>query len=514
MNDIYLIYLRKSRADNPDETVEEVLARHERQLQEHAIKLLGKRVDEKYIFREVVSGETIEDRPEIKKVLAFIEDINVKGVLVIEPQRLSRGDWEDGGKILTSFKYSNTLVITPQKTYDLNNKFDYKFFKMELSQGNDYLEYIKEILIRGRIASVKEGNYIGSVAPYGYKKIYIDNKPTLEIYEPEAEIIRYAVDLRLNENIGWAKIAHKLDQVGFKPRKGDNWNPYTLKDICLNPVNNGMIKWNTRKTKKVYEDGKIKKTRPRNRDDVIYIPGKHEKILSDDVFNKLINNDRIMPRENKTKELVNPFAGLIYCGNCGKAMTYRTYKNRDGSYRSAPRLLCNNQVHCGTKSSNFEIVYNAVIDTLEMIVEDFKMKMANDETKQTYDINEKLLQEAQKSLDKLETRQNELYDLLENHIYTKEVFLKRNKKLADERTELKKQIEHLKNNIHKPINYEEKIIMFSDVIKALKSNDISAQQKNILLKNIIDKIEYTRDSRNRTKWDTSKPKIKIKLKDF
>lgn len=514
MSDIYLIYLRKSRADNPEETVEEVLARHEKQLQDHAIKNLGKRIDEKYIFREVVSGETIEDRPEIQNLLTYIEDPQVKGVYVIEPQRLSRGDWEDGGKILTSFKYSNTLIITPQKTYDLNNKFDYKFFKMELSQGNDYLEYVKEILIRGRVASVKEGNYIGSIAPYGYKKVFIDKSPTLEIYEPEAKIIRLAVNMRLNEGLGWAKIAHALDKAGYKPRKGEYWNPFTLKDICINPVNNGLIKWNTRKTIKVYEDGKIKKTRPRNRDDVIYIQGKHEKILDDDIFNKLINGDRIMPRENKSKDLVNPFAGLIICGNCGRAMIYRTYKNKDGTIRNSPRLLCINQVHCGTKSSEFDIVYQAVIDTLEMIVEDFKIQMKNDDSKKIYDINDKMLKEAVKELDKLEERQEELYDLLESQIYTKEVFLKRNDKLAKEREDLQKQIEYLKNNTIKPIDYEEKIMMFSDVIKALKDMNVSAKQKNILLKHIIDKIEYTRDSKNRTKWDTSKPKLKIKLKDF
>ena len=163
-----LIYLRKSRSDSPDETVEEVLARHERQLQEYAVRSYGLPVPEQNIYREVVSGETIEDRPEVQKVLARIENPDIKGVLIIEPQRLSRGDWEDGGRILSSFRYSYTLIITPHKTYDLQDKFDYKFFKMELSQGNDYLEYTKEILNRGRIASVREGNFIGSIAPFGY----------------------------------------------------------------------------------------------------------------------------------------------------------------------------------------------------------------------------------------------------------------------------------------------------------------------------------------------------------
>lgn len=511
MSDIYLIYLRKSRADSPDESVEETLAKHERQLQEHALKMLGRKIEEKYIYREVVSGETIEDRPEIKKVLSFIESIEIKGVLVIEPQRLSRGDWEDGGKILTSFKYSHTLVITPQKTYDLNNKFDYKFFKMELSQGNDYLEYVKEILIRGRIASTKEGNYIGSVAPYGFKKIFIDKSPTLEEYPPEASILRLAVNKRINEHLGWSLIAHQLDQAGYAPRNGKHWDPYTLKSICLNPVNVGLIKWNERQTVKVYEEGKIKMTRPRNKK-AIYVKGKHEGILDQKDYDKLIALDGIGTREKKASELVNPLAGLVYCKKCGHAMTYRTYKKKDGSYKSVPRLLCTNQVHCATKSSSFEVVYNTVIDTLGKIVNEFKMQIKNDNP--SNDIYTQMIKESVKELARIEEKQEKLYDLLEDKIYTKEVFLKRNKKLAEEREEIKKQIEYLKNTMTDQIFFEEKIILFTDIIKALKDSEVSQKEKNVLLKTIIERIEYTRDSKNRTRWDTSKPKIYIKLKDF
>lgn len=512
MSDIYLIYLRKSRADNAEESVEETLNRHERQLQEHAVKMLGRKIEEKYIYREVVSGETIEDRPEIKKVLSMIESDNIKGVLVIEPQRLSRGDWEDGGKILTSFKYSYTLVITPQKTYDLNNKFDYKFFKMELSQGNDYLEYVKEILIRGRIASTKEGNYIGSVAPYGFKKVFIDKSPTLEEYPPEASVLRLAVNKRINEQLGWSLIAHQLDQAGYAPRNGKYWNPYTLKSICLNPANVGLIKWNERQIVKVYEEGKIKLTRPRNKK-AIYVKGKHEGILDQKTYDTLVALDGIGTREKKASKLVNPLAGLVYCKKCGHAMTYRTYKRKDGTVKCEPRLLCTNQKHCNTKSSTFFIVYNSVISSLENIITDFKMRLKND-TNDNYNLQTKMIKEANKELEKLEEKQEKLYDLLEDKIYTKDVFLKRNAKLAEEREQLEKQIEYLKNNVSNRIDYEEKIMLFTDVINSLEDDTITAKEKNILLKTIIERIEYTRDSTNRTRWDTNKPEIYIKLKDF
>ena len=280
----YLMYLRKSRADGDNETIEEVLFKHERDLQNFSIRMFGSKIPEENIFREVVSGETIEDRPEVQKVLSLIESDDIKGVLVIDPQRLSRGDWEDGGKILSTFKYSNTLILTPPKTYDLNNKFDYKFFKMELSQGNEYLEYIKEILMRGRVSSINAGNYIGSVAPYGYEKTFAEKSPTLKPNEREAEAINIAIKKLVYDGLGWTQICRDLESMGYKPRKGEHWTPYTLRDICINPVNIGKIKWNTRKIVKVFEDGKLKKKRPRNKNDVIYVDGKHPAIVDVELF--------------------------------------------------------------------------------------------------------------------------------------------------------------------------------------------------------------------------------------
>ncbi len=169
----YLIYLRKSRQDDPRETVEQVLEKHETILQEYAQREFGGKIPEENIYREVVSGESIDDREEVRKLLARIEDPRIKGVLVVEPQRLSRGDLEDCGRLINELRYSRTQVVTPYMTYDLENKMERKFFQDELLRGRDYLEYTKEILFRGRVAAVKRGCYLGNYAPYGYKKIKI-----------------------------------------------------------------------------------------------------------------------------------------------------------------------------------------------------------------------------------------------------------------------------------------------------------------------------------------------------
>ena len=147
MRKYYVIYLRKSRSDNEFESVEEVLKRHETQLQNFAISVTGSKIPECDIYREIVSGETIEDRPKIKEVLQRIQDPNCAGVFVIEPQRLSRGSLGDLGKIIDVFRFSNTLILTPTKTFDLESKYDREFFERELLRGKDYVEYTKEISV-------------------------------------------------------------------------------------------------------------------------------------------------------------------------------------------------------------------------------------------------------------------------------------------------------------------------------------------------------------------------------
>lgn len=487
----YFLYLRKSRADNECETVEETLSKHERQLQDFAIRLLGNRIPERNIFREVVSGETIQDRPDIQKILSLIESPSVCGVFVVDPQRLSRGDWEDGGKILSSFRYSRTLILTPPKIYDLNNKFDYDFFKMELSRGNDYLEYTKEILRRGRVASVKNGNFIGSVAPYGFDKITIDKTPSLVANKKEAEAVNIAAKKCVYDDLGWTAIGKDLERMGYKPRSAEHWNPYTLRDICINPVNIGKIRWNRRKVVKMYDDGKLVKKRPLNHgEDSMLVDGNFDGIMDPELYYKLIKKVGIMTKEKSNTSLINPFAGLLYC-KCGHAMIYRSY-NKDGVERSAARLICTHHSHCNTKSVLFDVAYEAIIDCLEDTVKDFAFKLQHDTSMDTYALQTKMLAEQREELKRLEAKQEELYDFLEDGIYTKDVFLQRSDRLKSKREEVEKQIKYLQDNTVEPVDYSEKISTFKDVINALKDNSISAKHKNSLLKTIIKRIDYDR----------------------
>ena len=99
------IYLRKSRADREAEArgEGETLARHERILLDLA-KKRGYNVGA--IYREVVSGETISARPVMQQLLQEVEAGKWDGVLVVEVERLARGDTIDQGVVSRAFQFS------------------------------------------------------------------------------------------------------------------------------------------------------------------------------------------------------------------------------------------------------------------------------------------------------------------------------------------------------------------------------------------------------------------------
>ncbi len=498
MNDTinnYIIYLRKSRADSPDMSVEDVLRSHEAQLQEFAKRELGQELPENQIFREVVSGETIADRPVMRRVMSLLETGTIKGVIVIEPQRLSRGDLEDCGRIINTFRYTNTLVVTPPRNYNLQDEYDRKFFEMELTRGNDYLEYTKKILNRGRVASVKAGHFIGSVPPYGYEKIKVgsgkDAYHTLQIIPEEAETLRLMYHLFTVEGFGFTKIARYLDGIGAKPRKSEHWSPAAIKDMLENPVYIGVIRWNWRKTEKSMLDGEIVKHRPKSDESQwITVEGKHEAIIDKEVFEKALAKRGTNVKVKKGNELRNPFAGLLFCGTCGKAMIYKRYiDKRSKTGTVSESILCNNQSICHTKSVQYSMLFSRITETLEENIADFEIQLQNDNGNAAK-VYSGTIKSLEMDLQKLKEKDNRQKDAFDDGIYTKEEYLSRNAKVQEQIEKTMEALKKAKASTPISVDYAEKISRFTDCLNALKNPEISATEKNMLLKSCVEKIVY------------------------
>lgn len=484
-SEAYIIYLRKSRADNPDESVEEILAKHEQMLQELAERELGGRIPEHCIFREVVSGETIDERPEMGKVLSAIENPAVKMVLVVEPQRLSRGDLEDCGRVVNAFRYSKTKVMTTMMTYDLSNKMHRKFFEQELMRGNDFLEYTKEILLRGRILSVKKGNYIGNTAPFGYNKKMDDIGPTIEPNE-YADAVRLVFDMYVNQEKTPLQIARHLDSIGVNPMKGKIWEKSSIRAILKNEHYAGWVRFGGHKTERFYENGQTVKKRnmPVDPDEIIIERGRHTALVSQELFDAAQSKFKNNPRAKWDAPLANVLSGLFFCSKCGKAIARHPYK------RARDRYECRNRNGCGSKSVPVDEIIDAVIYALvsEKLPE-LEVKLKNNDGK-SHIIQQKQLEKLRAELVELQEQEENQYELLETKRYTEEIFERRNKALHVKMDALKSRIYEVSRNIPKEIDYQDKIVKLQDAIAGLRNENITPLAKNKLLKTIIERIDY------------------------
>lgn len=484
-------YLRKSRSDDPLLSVEEVLAKHESILDEYAEKYLGGKVPRSQVLREVASSETIDDRPEMVKLLKAIESPKVKAVLVVEVQRLSRGDLEDAGRIIKLFRYTNTMIITPQKTYDLRDEYDRDAFERELKRGNEYLEYAKKVMNRGKLLAVKEGNYIATYAPYGYKKIqYKEGKrkcSTLEVVESQADIVRMIFDMYVNKDMGFVTIADKINDLHIESASGDIWKKSTIQEIIGNITYTGKLRWQYRKTTKTVEDQQVVKSRPRNKiQDYLIFEGKHKAIISEELFNKAQEKRGKNIPIKKHNNVVNPLAGIFYCGNCGKAMKYRQPNGLN-----VPRFECSEMKYCKTGSAQYEDVIERVYEVLEECIKDFELKL-NDNNIDAVAQHKQLIATLEKRLKELEAKELKQWEKYTDEGMPKAVFDKLNEKVLKDKEEIKEALCLAYNSAPEPINYKERVLSFKTALNALKDINVPPELKNRYLRQIINKITYTR----------------------
>ena len=530
-----LDYGRKSRTDDPLLSVEEVLDKHDKIIEEYAEKYLGGPIPEENKYREVGSAESLDSRPEILRLLKAIENPAIKAVAVVEVQRLSRGDLEDAGRLIRILRYTNTYVITPMKIYDLRDEYDRDAFERELKRGNEYLEYFKKIQARGKLASVKEGNYVGSVAPYGFDRIEkteMDGKKTYHTLierKDQADVVRMVFNWYCNEDVGATAICRRLEELGIKTKTGGKyWRSYQIFSMLENVHYIGCVRWNWRKTIKIIEDQEIRKLRPKAKvDEYLIFEGKHDGIISEELFYKARD---IKGQRHRTKQdltLKNPFSGIMYC-KCGAKMGYNTYRRKGVEY-APPKLVCNNQVHCKSGSVIFDEIYRDVCSAIKDCIEDFQLRVKNNQD-DSFKLHKDLVERLEKKLKELEEKEVRQWEAQYDPdiAMPTEIFKKLNQKLLIEKEEIQKALAKAKGSMPKQVDYKEEMLKFEDALDALEDPEVDAKAKNQYLRNIIDKIEYERGSTVRItkenskeygidtsrgmKWYTPPYEIKMKLK--
>lgn len=488
----YIEYLRKSQMDRDYEelSVEETLKRHRKKLEEFTNR---KRLNVEVILEEVVTGESLSERPKMLQALELVNTGEYDGIVCMDIDRLSRGSSFDTGYIMQVLQINNCKIITPDKTYDLNNESDEQFADMKFMFSRFEFKTISKRLVSGRNTSASEGKYLGSKPPYGYNIIKIkgDKGNTLEVIPEEAKVVQMIYDMYTTENIGKRTIAHRLNLLHIPTKTGKKWTETSVNNVLRNIVYTGKIPWKRMTTEKRFVDGKLIKKR-KIHDDYEVHEGLHEAIITDEQYDlaQQIKSDRRVSPTKIGTEIKNPFGTIMFCEKCGSRIKFTTsskkYKN------TAPRFKCKEEGRsCDCKSTRAFEVEEVIVKEMRKWLDGYILTLDSQEIIPDNTLEE-ALERCQKELKDLMEQQDNICDLLEKKVYTIQMFTKRNTAIQEEIDTVNAAIKDLKDQIAHKLNTqvtEENIIPATQ--KLLDNYEmLTPKEKNDLWKVVLHKVTY------------------------
>lgn len=274
--------------------------------------------------------------------ISMMEDIKagkVNCVIVKDLSRFGRNYIESGRYIEKIFPYLGVRFISITDNIDSISSLDSTNELMIPFKNLMNDAYCRDISIKVRShldIKRKNGQFIGSFAPYGYIKSP-ENKNQLIVDEQTANVVRRIFDWKL-EGMSGGRIADKLNELGvptpyqYKQMNGEKfycgyqkhtemrWSAATVNHILRNEVYTGVLIQG-----KTYSPNyKVRKRMKKKESEWIRCENNHEPIITKEEFQLIreifLTDTRVSPEE----EALYLFSGLVKCGWCGGNMTRKT----------------------------------------------------------------------------------------------------------------------------------------------------------------------------------------------
>ncbi len=312
-------YIRKSRAESMED-----LEKHRMILTDLCRKNKFKYVE----YVEVGTSDSIDMRPKMSKLLKEIEDSVYDAVCVVEYDRLSRGDMGDQDRIVKTFKRSETLIITPDKIYDLNDDTDDEMVEFKGFMARREYKMITKRLRQGKKVGARQGQWTNGTPPFPYVyQSYKDkfNKKGLVADDDQLVIYREIIEMAL-KGIAPQIIAETLNKKGSLTNRGNYWSSFAIHRLLSDETHLGRIISNKTQGdahKNKRPSSKEYKQLPKS--DWVIVENCHEAVKTQeehDKICKLINIRRSIGTRARHKTFM--FSGLIKCARCGHTHTFYT----------------------------------------------------------------------------------------------------------------------------------------------------------------------------------------------
>ena len=460
-----VIYLRKSRVGEENNSLEEALENHKKIL-EKLCKSNGWKYE---ILEEIASSQSISDRPEMSKLINWIEEGKVTRVVCMDVDRLSRENY-GLASLRRLFIEHNTQLVTPQKTFDWNNESDVMLFGFHSIIGENEYRQIRKRMLLGKQISAENGKWVTGVPPLGYKKD--KNLDKVVIVEEEAKLVRYIVECYLSGEYNNHTLSKHLNELGYIGKRGATWDASRLYRLMHNRAYLGEVK---------YKDKWYK--------------GQHEALITkeewEDLQQQLKGNRIVTPRT--TKQTKKKLSGLCKCGVCGRTLTvivdYKRGKNfMRCSFKDklTGKKCISKGVQEGVIVKELENYLESYIDEMEKCAEsDNQMnKEIENLKKKIADIDKIIEKENKKRKNTISMGQEGILELSE--VKTEVDKIKKNiAEKEGEKIAIEKKIIALSRDI------KDEVIKFKEIYMKMLSTS-SAEDYNSYIKKLVNNIQITR----------------------
>lgn len=491
------IYMRKSRGDEGD------LAKH-RMILEDLCKSKGWRYSK---YSEIGTSDSIDLRPQMIQLLKDIENELYDAVVVVDLDRLSRGDGEEQARIKNILRLTNTLIVTPYKTYDLNDDNDDMFSDFEGLMARVEYKQIKKRFRRGKKQGSRRGDWTNGTPPYPYEyqkwhdektgKIY-QNEKGLVVNREKMEIYQTMKNWILLDNLSPNQIAWELNKRGLPSPKGGSWHGNTIQRIMMDETHLGKIISN--KTSgdwhKIKRNKDCKGVVIHPKSEWIIVENCHEALKTELEHEQLrLFFSRMTKTPKRRGSNVYPLSGLIKCAKCGRTMVvgYKNYKNRKAE--QIKRCWHTDSIgnKCQNRGSDASIVHEKIMRELAKYEAELKSSLEGDNREELQTLRD--MEITLTEITKTEKKMCRIDELVEEEYYTSQEAKARKQYLKIKLDEAERRLNLIQIRIDstKKVTNQERLHIIEQFKSDVSKGDLTAEEINNLYKRIISQIVWERD---------------------
>ncbi|MDM0792218.1 MULTISPECIES: recombinase family protein [Clostridium] len=448
-----------------------------------------------------ISGKNIKDRPALKELLSDAKAGKFDMVISWKINRVSR-KLEDVLKIVNLLEKNNITFKSYSEPFETDTPAGRMQFQMMALIGEFERGTIAQNVKMGMIAKAKSGNWCGGrvlgydLVPNNSPEEEKKGKNKLEINEKEAEIVRFIFN-EYSKGKGYKAITNKMNKLGYKTKKGNNFSVGSIRDILTNPVYIGEIRYNVRQN---WSEKRRRNINP----NPIRVKGKHEAIIDRELWDKvqlILESKKGKPSRIYDGEY--PLTGILRCPKCGAGMVISRTTNTlaDGTKKRIAYYCCGNWKNKGTSVCNSNTIRvdkanEYVFKKIEELVSNEAMikavvKNINKERKDKVKPAKRLLSDIDKELEKLDKRKRKIFEAYEDDIITKEEFQIRKDELNEKIRNLEEEKKPLLKTISEEVSEEIPYEFIKDILmnfSKILNSSVSREQQKKLLHMIISEI--------------------------